>query len=453
MKIVFNIIFTSLLAVGTYCGLNKVKETPVAVSGINTNSRILAASNVTTQEIIDLANTFKSTLTSSQLSTLQLSYTLSNAETWSNLPAAMSARIGLKMGSLSTTQLAAARNLIAALSGTGNEGYTEIYGLWMADNYLSSNGGGTTYGEGNFYIGFFGTPSLSGTFEIQMTGHHRTVSNTYINGVLVGATPSFVAVEPFASFTQSGSTYQPMIEEQTTLAAMLAGLSTTQKASAKLSTTFTDLVCGPGHDWSFPTTKSGLQCNALDDAQKQLVMDAIATYVNDVDDANAATILALYGSELDDTYIAWSYDATLTLKNGYVRIDGPHVWIEYSVQNGIILTPTHPHSIWRDHVTDYGGTGYVAATNEVTDTSLKVLQYPNPVSDITTFNFNLVNGGSATIAIYDISGKLLRTVSKTDLSAGNNSVSLNLGDLESGNYIYKISSNGLQSRGGKFVKI
>jgi hypothetical protein len=109
---------------------------------------------VTTQQIIDLANAFKATLSSSQISTLELAYTYANAKTWSNLPAAMSPRIGLKMGTLTTAQLTAARNLIQALSGTGNEGYNEIYGLWMADNYLSNNGGGTTYGEGNFYIGF-----------------------------------------------------------------------------------------------------------------------------------------------------------------------------------------------------------------------------------------------------------------------------------------------------------
>jgi hypothetical protein len=84
-----------------------------------------------------------------------------------------------------------------------------------------------------------------------MTGHHRTVPNTYINGILVGATPSFVAAEPFASFTYNSATYQPMIEEKTALVNMLSGLSSAQLTTAQLSTTYTDLVCGPGKDWLF----------------------------------------------------------------------------------------------------------------------------------------------------------------------------------------------------------
>jgi len=147
----------------------------------------------------------------------------------------MSARLGIKMGTLTTPQLTAAKALVQAMTGTPmGEGYNEVEGLWAADDYLSANGGGTNYGAGNFYIAFFGTPSMTGTFEIQMTGHHRTVSNTYINGILVGATPSFVATEPYASFTSGGITYQPLLEEKTALVAMLAGLTTSQATAAHL---------------------------------------------------------------------------------------------------------------------------------------------------------------------------------------------------------------------------
>jgi hypothetical protein len=93
----------------------------------------------------------------------------------------------------------------------------------------------------------------------------------------------------------------------------------------------------------------------LTTAQQDLVIAAIRTYVEDISDADAATIMTLYTNELADTYIAYSGSTDLKTTNDYVRIDGPSVWIEYSCQRGIVLTPTHPHSIWRDKNNDYGG--------------------------------------------------------------------------------------------------
>ncbi len=449
MKVILNTLLLTTLGIFFFFGSKTSKSKEIEVSKVK--SKQIVNTTVTTQDIVDLANTFKATLTSSQIATLQLSYTLSNAETWSNLPAAMSARLGLRLGTLTTTQLAAARNLIQAMTGTGNEGYNEVYGLWMADDFLVASGASSSqYGSGQFYIGFFGTPSLTGTFEIQMTGHHRTVANTYINGVLVGATPSFVAVEPYAAFTQGGTTYQPLLEEKTALVNMLAGLTTAQLATAKLSTTVSDLVCGPHVDWSFPTTKSGLIANGLTTAQKQLIIDAIATYVNDIDDVNAATIMAQYTSEIDQTYICWGTDSTLNAQNGYVRIDGPSVWIEYSTQNGIILTPKHPHSIWRDHHNDYGGTGNLK-TDSFSVVS-KIMNFPNPVDESTTFSFNLKEDAKVKINIYDMSGKLVKTPYNSSLSIGNNSITTDLSNLESGNYLYSIEVNGVKSTSNKLIK-
>ncbi|MEC4004530.1 DUF3500 domain-containing protein [Flavobacterium sp. SUN052] len=449
MRIISNTLFITTISLFLFFGLLSDDTNKVEISKFKPKSTL--NTTVTTQNIIDLANTFKATLSSSQITTLQLNYTLSNAETWSNLPAAMSARLGLRLGTLTTAQLTAARNLVQAITGTGNEGYNEVYGLWMADDFLVASGASSSqYGAGQFYIGFFGTPSLTGTFEIQMTGHHRTVANTYINGALVGATPSFVAVEPYAAFTQGGTTYQPMIEEKTALVNMLAGLTTTQLATAHLSTTISDLVCGPHVDWSFPTTKSGLIASGLTTAQKQLIIDAIATYVNDVDDVNAATILAQYTSEIDQTYICWGTDSTLNAQNGYVRIDGPSVWIEYSTQNGIILTPKHPHSIWRDHSKDYGGTGNLK-TDSFSAVS-KIMNFPNPVDQSTTFSFNLKEDAKIKINIYDMNGKLVKTPYNSSLSIGNNSITTDLSNLESGNYLYSIEANGVKSTSNKLVK-
>lgn len=307
-------------------------------------------------KLVCLCDQFKASLSTTQQATLQLSYTYANIKTWSNLPASMSARKGLKLGDLTTAQVALAKAIVKEISGTtSNEGYDEVQQLLLADDYLYANGGGSAYGSGNYYLAFFGTPSSTGTFEIMFTGHHKTIQSTFTNGAFVAATPSFAATEPL-SFTANSTTYTPINQEKTAFVNLLAGLSATQLATAKSSATFTDLICGPTANWSFPTTRSGLVCSGLTAAQKNLVINAIATYVNDVDDTNAATILATYSSEIDATYILYSGTTAMNTQADYIRIDGPHVWIEFSVQGGIILSGVHHHSIWRDRINDYATT-------------------------------------------------------------------------------------------------
>ncbi|TFD32069.1 DUF3500 domain-containing protein [Cryobacterium cryoconiti] len=308
--------------------------------------------------VVAATEAFTATLTSDQLASLNQEYTLENAEAWSNLPQAMSRnRVGLQLSELDDSQLTALGTLLQAVTGTtAGEGYDEIQQLLNADDYLADNGGGSDYGSGNYFIAFLGTPSDTGTWELQFGGHHFAVANTYTDGVLAGATPSFRGVEPYGTFEQDGETNAPLESEQVALAAVLASLSTDQLSSAELDGVYRDLVLTPGNDWAFPADNEGVQVGTLAADQKALVLAAIATYVNDINDADAATILAKYESELDETYVSYSGGSSLTEQDDYIRIDGPSVWIEFSMQRGIILSGSHPHSVWRDSTTDYGGT-------------------------------------------------------------------------------------------------
>ena len=311
------------------------------------------------QKVVCLAETFKATLTATQVATLQLSYSKADAVKWSNLPQALTQtkRVGLALSGLSATQLTAFKALLAAAMGSSsNEGYAEALAILAADDYLSANGGGSTYGSGNYYVAFLGTPSTTGLWEFQYGGHHIAMSNTYNGGKLVGATPSFRAVEPFAPFSQNSVNYEPLGQERVALAAMLTGFSDAELTSAKLASTYSDILLGPGKDGQFPTTRAGLKASSLSASKKALVLAAIKTYVNDIDDENAATILAKYTAELDETYIGYSGTTAMETKNDYVRIDGPNIWIEYSTQGGIVIrSANHPHSVWRDRSGDYGG--------------------------------------------------------------------------------------------------
>lgn len=310
-------------------------------------------------KIICLADAFKSQLTSSQLATLQLTYSKADAIKWSNFPQALMQsnvkRVGLNFGSMTSVQISYAKALIKELSGSEieNEGWNEIEQILNADDYLKTVNANGGYGSENYYISFLGTPAASGTFAILFGGHHLAFQNTYIDGQLAGVTPSFRGIEPKGNFTYNGVSNQPLEQENAALLAIVNSLSSSELSTAKLSPAVSDLVAGPQKDDNIPSTYSGLKCSALTSAQRNLVLAAIRSYVVDV--AAYETFLNTYENELEETYVAYSGNTTLSARGDYFRIHGPSVWIEWAVQPPVALADPHIHSVWRDRLKDYGG--------------------------------------------------------------------------------------------------
>lgn len=361
---------TSTLSVGThtltatYAGNSTYASSTsssVTVTISSSSSTTDCSSYTGTPLIVCLSQVFYATLSTTQQSSVVLSYTLANAEVWSNLPTSMISRNGLKFGDLSSTQLTAALALVQAV--LSSEGYTRFLNVRIADDYLASNGGGTTsYGSGLYYIAFLGSPSTSSAWQLQVGGHHYALNVTY-NGNYVSATPFFLGVEP-PSFTVSGTTYAVL--EKQRAAAYALGQTLTSNSSAVLSGTFDDVVHGvnssTGHDTnypaSYPTSGRGVLYSSLSTTQQTYIKTFIEAWVNDQNSTTASTLLALYESDtaLASTYVGYSGTGAFTTQGDYIRVDGPRVWIEFVVQNGVVFSSSiHYHSIWRDKTADYGG--------------------------------------------------------------------------------------------------
>ena len=338
-----------------------------SAAAVKTDDQAVAAPS-TVAEVVAKALAFKATLTATQTSTLEQTYTPTLAGRWSNLPNQLcgGCRNGLQFSTLSATQLAAALEVVKAAAGTAaNEGSAEFNQVRLSDTYLNANGGGAAYGEGNYFIAFLNPPSTTGSWLLQFGGHHYAANIAYNAGHVVGSTPVHEAVEPL-SFTSNSTTYSPLTAERDAMATMLASLTATQLATAKSSSTFNDCVMIPGSSTggpsSFPTAKIGLVGSSLTSAQKLLVLAAMKPWVQDADDTVAANLLKIYENELDSTYIAWTGNGTagdantfLNARSNYARIDGPSVWIEFSCQGGIVIrNQIHYHTIWRDRNRDYG---------------------------------------------------------------------------------------------------
>jgi Protein of unknown function (DUF3500) len=308
-------------------------------------------------KLVCLADLLKKGLSPELTARLQLPYSVSEARKWSNFPPmGYRTRIGPTLAELTPAQRGVVKAMMREAAGVAaNEGYDEVEQILNADDFLQNNTGERGFASGNFHVAFVGAPAATGMWQLYFGGHHLAFGTTYQDGLLIGATPSFRGVEPFTRFTENGRENAPMVQERDAFAAMLGGLSAPEQAKARLSQTFTDLIVGPQRDDNFPATRVGVRAGDLTDPQRTLVMRAIDTYVGDIDPPNAQAILATYRTELADTWVAFSGTSTVNAENDYVRIDGPSVWIEFSMQPGRSIPGVHPHSVWRDRRHDYGG--------------------------------------------------------------------------------------------------
>jgi len=405
---------------------NTLKLMPRATKSTKRTQQATAVSDVVTA-----ANAFLATLSTAQQGSISAAtqgavlqpFNSTTVLKWSNLPCGTNCRTGLQFANMSTAQQTAALAVVRAATGTGSgEGYDETQQIRAADDYLNANGGGSGYGSGIYFIAFLGTPSTTGTWMLQYGGHHLATNITFGNGNVTGATPKFEGVEPL-SFTStggifsSGTTVAPLSSEASTMLAMIQGLSSTQQATAKLSSTFSDVVLGPGNDGKFPSTRVGIQCSQLSSAQQDLVVAAMAPWVNDVDDATAATLLNYYKSQLSSTYISYSGTGQFTTNGDYARIDGPNVWVEFVCQTGVVFRNNiHYHSIYRDRARDYGGNFYGtyttvlgtrAASSSAAATTV-FTAYPNPVAS--GQGIDVVLAKAAKSATYTLRNTLGQTV-------------------------------------------
>ncbi len=79
--------------------------------------------------------------------------------------------------------------------------------------------------------------------------------------------------------------------------------------------------------------------------------------------------------------------------------------------------------------------------NEVTKSSSFSMSqnFPNPFNGSTRFELNLKNNADVTVEVYNVLGKLVKSMNLTDLTAGINTVSLDLTGLNSGLYTYSVT--------------
>lgn len=311
--------------------------------------------------LICLTSLLKSTLSEDALSHVQTEYSVEQAKSWSNLPAgAFPERPGIFLGELSIEQRGIVKAILKeAASETMDEGFDEMVQTLNADDYIGtiSTDYKAAYSSYNGKLAFLGEPTKDGLWELYYGGHHFAFSNTYDNGKLISATPSFRGIEPFPSFEMNGRENKPLLQERDAFAKLLTSLTNDQQEKATLKGTYRDIIAGPQADDAIPDIQEGLAVSALSQAQVTLLKEAIYTYVGDIHETEAKEYMEKYSNDFDSTVIGFSGTTALNSEDDYVRVHGPALWIEFSMQSNKSTNKpgNHPHSVWRDRQTDYGG--------------------------------------------------------------------------------------------------
>jgi hypothetical protein len=183
--------------------------TTTTVSDPTASTSSVGVSGANTTAVVKAANAFLATLTDAQKNTILLTFGDTGVKTsWSNLPAALSPRKGIPLGSMTAKQQTAALALMKVVLSP--QGYTELAQVREADDYLKKAAaakggpGSTDYSSGNYYFAFYGAPSTTKQWLLQYTGHHLTHNVSY-KGNKVTFGPTFEGVEPI-SFAKDGKT-------------------------------------------------------------------------------------------------------------------------------------------------------------------------------------------------------------------------------------------------------
>ena len=317
-----------------------------ATSGIERSGSEAVEATVTA------AKEFIESLTAEQRSKAMYGLDDHRRPNWSNLPAGILSfeRNGVRLGELSDEQVSAAFRFLAdALSDKGYKTVVEVVG---ADEVLSHSERAAHFAwtDENYWLAFFGVPSVSEKWGWQFGGHHLGVNFTLSDG-RIHMSPTFVGIEP-AAYRSGDSVIAPLAGELNAGITLINGLSDVERANAQVSDRPEEVWTSAGNDGFVPELE-GSQVSDWSESQRLMLVDTIPMWLKMLDEDSRQTRMAEIKAELEAMYFGW-HGPTDGSGPIYFRIQGPSLIIEYSTQGGVGADTGHYHSIYRNPTNEYG---------------------------------------------------------------------------------------------------
>ena len=251
---------------------------------------------------------------------------------------------------------------------------------------------------GMYYLRVFGEPSDEGLWGWRFGGHHISLNNLVVDGVLVATTPCFLGANPATSPLLGGAVNRPLarVEDlgrdlvrslRPELAARAILLPNAPSDFVTINLTYvTDgnrviPFAGMYRDERFPdpveeakaqslseaisketelsdadqeavaysTEPKGIPAAELDAEQREMLRALLATYLNRAP-AGVSPLHRYDEASLDAVHFAWA-GPTAPGQPHYYRLQGPRLLIEW---DNTQRDANHAHSVWRDPTSDFG---------------------------------------------------------------------------------------------------
>lgn len=269
---------------------------------------------------------------------------------------------GVQLGKMSAKQRRLALKVVR--SGLSASGYRKTRDIMRLNHTLAELVDNfDEYGEWLYYLTIMGEPSATEPWGWQFEGHH-VIINCFILGDQVVMTPVFMGSEPTVADSGKFQGASAMQAEQAKGAVLMDSLDAGQRGKAilggqngkpresTLSEAFRD---------NLVLDYAGIRASDLSALQRELLMDIVAEFVNNMKPGHAKVRLAEVRRHLEDTYFGW-IGTTGPAGVYYYRVHSPVVLIEFDQQGPVALdgsretaTRRHVHSMIRTpNGNDYG---------------------------------------------------------------------------------------------------
>ncbi|MEX2644431.1 MAG: DUF3500 domain-containing protein [Acetobacterales bacterium] len=265
-------------------------------------------------------------------------------------------RPGLRLDEMSDDQRRRAWALMAA--ALSEVGFDKARGVILLEKILGEDSGNTAWRDpGNYAFAFFvqegGRIGGAKPWGWRFEGHHLSLSFTVAPHLDLSFTPAFFGANPAVvreDHPEHGG-MRLLADEHRLAFELLESLDDGQRGRAIIAgRTAGDIHSGPGRGLPFDAPE-GLPASAMTEAQRDLLMRLVETYVGNVGREFAfRQMKRIEAAGVEKLHFAWT-GATRPDAPHYYRIHGPVTLIEYDASQG---GGDHVHSIWRDPTDPFG---------------------------------------------------------------------------------------------------
>jgi hypothetical protein len=304
----------------------------------------IRATGVSTEPVRLAAQAFLAALTPDQRA--RTTYPVDDVEwrKWANQDVYI--RQGVSFLDMTDAQREKAFDLIRA--GLSAKGFTQTRDIMRLNHTLGelNDNNFDRYGEWRYYLTVMGEPSAAEPWGWQFDGHHAVINYFVLRDQIV-MTPLFAGSEPVVARTGKYAGTMVLQEEQTRGLAMFNALDAAQRSQAIVSVSKTgNNNIGEAFKDNQALDYAGIRATALNEAQRQQLLDLIGLFVSNMREGHARVRLDEVRHHLDRTYFAWI--GSPESKVFYYRIHSPVILIEFDHQVPVGLrhlspTPTLPN--------------------------------------------------------------------------------------------------------------